>query len=463
MMSQDLTDKIDYPKQTSEWGRNLIDILNSQFERFELRFDNVNDNIQQLKNNMNEQFEDLKKDINKVQIVAQTALSLSEQNKKDIIDMCSELDDAKKEMAEIQSQLTDSNCEMKYCKHSCNELIAENKSLKLHTNKLDNYSRRMNIIIRGIDDSKEETNDQCVHKVYDFMKNQLKLDNGTLDRIKFAGCHRLSVSTNRNRREHHQQMKRPIIVQFFNSADKATVWGAKFHISDSGVSISENFSADTEYNRNKLYMLYKKAKSMDRYKQKVHLVGDVLILDGKRYGVDELHILPVELSPRQFSERINDAFHIFGGIHSASTPFSNWFRCKIQYEGYTFKSVEQAYQYAKARYVDDSDSADKLMYTVDPAKAKKIRSKVIGLNGINWETDKFAIMEDLVRMKFTQCDHMKAELLKTGSKTMVESGRDVHYACGLSIVHKDIFNTAKWSGKNNLGKILGAVRDAICA
>ena len=202
---------------------------------------------------------------------------------------------------------------------------------------------------------------------------------------------------------------------------------------------------------------------MDRYKQKVHLVGDVLILDGKRYGVDELHNLPVELSPRQFSERINDEFHIFGGIHSASTPFSNWFRCKIQYEGHTFKSVEQAYQYAKARYVDDSDSADKLMYTVDPAKAKKIGSKVIGLNGTNWETDKFAIMEDLVRMKFTQCDHMKAELLKTGSKTMVESGRDVHYACGLSIVHKDIFNTAKWSGKNNLGKILGAVRDAIRA
>ena len=252
MMSQGLTDKIDYPKQTSEWGRNLIDIFNSQFEKFELRFDNVNDNIQQLKNNMNEQFEDLKKDINKVQIVAQTALSLSEQNKKDISDMRSELDDAKKEMAEIQSQLTDSNCEMKYCKHSCNELIAENKSLKLHTNKLDNYSRRMNIIIGGIDDSKEETNDQCVHKVYDFMKNQLNLDNGTLDRIKFAGCHRLSVSTNRNRREHHQQMKRPIIVQFFNSADKATVWGAKFLISDSGVSISENISADTEYNRNKL-------------------------------------------------------------------------------------------------------------------------------------------------------------------------------------------------------------------
>ena len=42
---------------------------------------------------------------------------------------------------------------------------------------------------------------------------------------------------------------------------------------------------------------------------------------------------------------------------------------------------------------------------------------------------------------------------------MVESGRDPHYACGLSIVHKDIFNQKKWTGKNSLGDILGTVRD----
>ena len=31
-----------------------------------------------------------------------------------------------------------------------------------------------------------------------------------------------------------------VIVQFYNTADKATVWGAKFHISDNSISISEN-------------------------------------------------------------------------------------------------------------------------------------------------------------------------------------------------------------------------------
>ena len=125
--------------------------------------------------------------------------------------------------------------------------------------------------------------------------------------------------------------------------------------------------------------------------------------------------------------------------------------------------MEQAYQYAKALYVDDVTSAEKLMYTIDPGAAKKVGSKVAGLNGTKWDTVKFAIMKDLVMKKFADCDDMKAELLKTGEKTMVESLRDIHYAYGLSIVHKDIFKKNNWSGKNKLGEILGDVRDSIRA
>ena len=90
------------------------------------------------------------------------------------------------------------------------------------------------------------------------------------------------------------------------------VWGAKSQINDANISVSENFSTDTEYKRNQLYMIYKKAKSIDKYKQKVYLAGDVLIVEGVRYTVDDLHNLPGELNPCLFSERINDDFHAFG-------------------------------------------------------------------------------------------------------------------------------------------------------
>ena len=64
-------------------------------------------------------------------------------------------------------------------------------------------------------------------------------------------------------------------------------------------------------------MLYRKAKSIDQYKQKVFLRGDVLILDGKRYSGDDLGDLPADLSPRLFSEKqMTSAMCLVGSIVS---------------------------------------------------------------------------------------------------------------------------------------------------
>ena len=37
MDASDPCSKIDYPKQTSEWGRSLIDVLNTHFNQFQQR------------------------------------------------------------------------------------------------------------------------------------------------------------------------------------------------------------------------------------------------------------------------------------------------------------------------------------------------------------------------------------------------------------------------------------------
>ena len=97
-------------------------------------------------------------------------------------------------------------------------------------------------------------------------------------------------------------------MRFRNNADKSLVWGAKSHITDHHVSISDNYCADTEYKRNRLYMVYKKAKSLDKFKQKTSLSGDVLVIDGSHYTVEDLHNLPDELNIRQFSEKLITTF-----------------------------------------------------------------------------------------------------------------------------------------------------------
>ena len=79
----------------------------------------------------------------------------------------------------------------------------------------------------------------------------------------------------------------------------------------------------------------------------------------------------------------------------------------------------------------------------------------------NWDTDKYTVMKKLIVKKFTGNEELKTELMKTGTKTLVECGRDVNYACGLPITHKDIFSKTKWTGKNKLGDILCEVRSNI--
>ena len=452
---------IDYPRQTSEWGRSLIDVLNTQFRQFQKQFDGVNKNINDLKIDIDKNLENLEKSIQAVKHVAQSALTLAEQNQNDIIEIRTELKNTKKELIEARTEIKKCKSEINYCNVNCEELKVGYKAVKQHSNKLDNYSRRKNLIIRGIDEEKDESKAMCEQKVRNFLKTQLQLNNDTVDGIKFVGCHRLADSANRRNWQHADNRKRPIIIRFTSIADKQTVWDAKSQLTDVHVSISENYSVDTEYNRNRLYMFYKKAKSMNKYKQKVFLNGDILVLDGRRYSVDDLMDLPDDLNPRQFSERSNENYYVFGGIHSKHNPFSNWYPCEIQHDDHSFKSVEQVYQYAKAVYVGDTASATKLMYISDPAAAKKIGSKVVGVNGTNWDTAKKDIMKDLIMKKFAGNENLKAELLTTGDKTMVESGRDPHYACGLSIMHKDIFNQAKWTGKNMLGDILCTVRNTI--
>ena len=52
-------------------------------------------------------------------------------------------------------------------------------------------------------------------------------------------------------------------------------------------SMSENFSRGTEFNRQKLYPMFKKAKHMNNYKR-VFLNDDNLVIDDVRYNVDTI-------------------------------------------------------------------------------------------------------------------------------------------------------------------------------
>ena len=134
--------------------------------------------------------------------------------------------------------------------------------------------------------------DVCERALRIFLKVQLKIPDAVADEMQFVRCHRMGPKYRRNPRGNQRDRRRPVIVHFHNFKDKSVVWAGKSNLTDSRYSVNENFSRDTEYNRRKLFAIYKKAKNMDNYKKKVSLNGDVLIIDSVRYNADSLHMLP---------------------------------------------------------------------------------------------------------------------------------------------------------------------------
>ena len=410
--------------------------------------------------------------VDEIKTTANSALILAKKNEQFTKEIRNDLD-VMRESYEVSNQsLSD---EMVIIKKSNKKLCSENehlrfqcesvnskyKSLQQQTNNGENYSRRKNLVIRGIDETEQETDDVCERALRIFLKVQLKIPDAVADEMQFVRCHRMGPKYRRNPRGNQRDLRRPVIVRFHNFKDKSVVWAGKSNLTDSRYSVNENFSRDTEYNRRKLFAIYKKAKNMDNYKKKVSLNGDVLIIDSVRYNADSLHMLPKDLKPRQFSERARDGFMIVGGIHSSYHPLSNWYRCDVHYKDHTFGSVEQGYQWSKATFANDVTAASKLLYTTDPREAKDLGMNVKGLKHEAWNTKKDIIMRELVNTKFTDNLDLKNELLGTGDLKLAEAGLDNHFAIGLSLHSNDIFDCVKWKGKNLLGKILCDVRSQL--
>ena len=73
------------------------------------------------------------------------------------------------------------------------------------------------------------------------------------------------------------------------------MWAACTKLNDNTLTISENFCGGTEFNGRKLYPIYRTAKQMEQYNNKVSLVEDTLIVNNKSYDVGTIDDLPDDL------------------------------------------------------------------------------------------------------------------------------------------------------------------------
>ncbi|WP_414579655.1 NADAR family protein [Anabaena sp. CCY 9402-a] len=94
---------------------------------------------------------------------------------------------------------------------------------------------------------------------------------------------------------------------------------------------------------------------------------------------------------------------------------SNFWHCKIIFEGIEFPSVEHAFQAAKTSHPNEREM---LRLAATPVKAKRIGRKVTLRH--DWEKVKIEIMHGFLVQKFTQDETLREMLLATDDLEIIE-------------------------------------------
>lgn len=121
---------------------------------------------------------------------------------------------------------------------------------------------------------------------------------------------------------------------------------------------------------------------------------------------------------------------------------SNFYFCKITYDGLEYLSSESAYQAQKT--LDLERRKDFQLYLASRAKRHGRKLKLRP----DWEQVKDRIMYEIVLAKFTQNEQLRIALLNTGDAELIEGNTwgDTYWG---------VYNG---QGQNKLGKILMDVR-----
>ena len=421
---------ISIPENPPEWCPVLITQLTQCLEAISNQMNDIDD---KLCGKFDKLYSAVKSEICEVKKIATSAHSMAVAN-------AAAIESLKKDLFNVNRK--------------CNGLSAKNKRLTELQEAQDTYSRRENLVIRGVAECEAETEEQCVESVRQVLINNFGIDENTVSKMVIVRCHRIGTKDNNG------LYQRPIIVRFLDYNHRKLVWGKRTVLANTPISVSENFGNGVEHRRKLLYPIMKKAKHSPNY-QKTYIKGDRLVVDNNEYSLDDgtLSNLPTDLDPKQFSSKSNGQWIIFGGPHSMFNPLSNYYPEQVVHKGITHDTLEHAYQYAKASRYQDTVAEESILCAASPAEAKQTGLHVQNFDSADWDTVKSGIMLDLLRIKFAKGSEMAKVLLSTSGKSIAEAGKGGSFTIGLTLNSKNLFDTSKWSKNCNiLGKCLMEVR-----
>lgn len=201
--------------------------------------------------------------------------------------MTSKLDGVSADVGLMREQFAELQGEVKGLREEVSALRLENDELKQSnydmktrldelerkTDDLEGRSKRNNLIFYGLPRQEKETGADCEDMLRDLITDKLEL----ADEIVFDRVHRLSSKPNS-----------PVIARCAFFKDKVKILKAKRKLQGSNIFIGEDFCARVRDIRRKLTP-HLKAKRNEGCR--VSMVFDHLLVDGKRFTVDDYNNL----------------------------------------------------------------------------------------------------------------------------------------------------------------------------
>ena len=319
-------------------------------------------------------------------------------------------------------------------------LKGELKANKRHSVALDDYSRRSNLIIDGINESHDEEISALIEKVRKVF-TLLKLENP--ENIKLERCHRIN--------RFMKQGPKPVIVRFNSYYDRDQCWKKRSNLKGSNIWVNEDFSLDITKFRITAWPIVKATKAAGH---KCVVKGDWIIIDGKMHTIDTL---PQHLQLESLSNKTDENVQAFFGKHS---KLSNFHPAPFEVDSVKFNCNEQFYHYSKAVHFNDMSTADKILKEKVPGKQKSLGEQVKGFSNVEWEPISTDIMLKGLVCKFSQNTELLRSLVLTGNKLLAEASvKDLFWGTGVSLTSPNCLNPETYTGTNHLGKLLMSVRE----
>ena len=149
----------------------------------------------------------------------------------------------------------------------------------------------------------------------------------------------------------------------------------------------------------------------------------------------------------------------FWGTRGTHGYMSNWFIAPFVIDGTEFSCVEQFMMYKKAVLFGDTLTSKRILSAKTPGTMKKLGRAVTPYVEEVWRENRFSIVYEGVKAKFSQNPQLLHKLLETGDALLVEaSPEDPIWGIAMTATEARKCSPEEWKGENLLGKVLMQVR-----